>query len=68
MSIYEIPGLPTQGEFAAYESVRLSGLYNMITEASNAAIATGLSSTQYRAVLTHYGELTQLYPDVRGNA
>ena len=43
--------------FMAYEKVRQSGEYNMITDAVLAAEAAGLSMEQYMSVLKNYNNL-----------
>ena len=57
--------LPSKRAFQGYERVRASGLFNMITQATRAAQVAGLTRKEYRAVVRHYSELTDKYPDVR---
>lgn len=57
--------LPPREHFEAYERVRRSGEFNMITEWPAAAEAAGLSRNEYLAVIKNYRVLTELYPDVR---
>lgn len=41
-------------DFKKYEKVRLSGVYNMITEAPQAAKAAGLSRKAYENIIKKY--------------
>ena len=59
MTIY-IPA-PTKDEFLAYERVRASGRFNMITDCMEAAKAAGLDITLYIAILSKYEELAKKY-------
>ena len=47
--------------FRAYEQVRRSGRYNMITEARQAADAAGLSMDDYKFVINNYTNLKEEY-------
>lgn len=47
--------------FERYEQIRLTGLFNMITEASYAMEAAGLDKEQYFYVIGHYSELREKY-------
>ncbi len=47
--------------FRAYEQVRRSGRYNMITEAKLAAVAAGLSMDDYKFVISNYAYLKEEY-------
>lgn len=44
----------------SFKEVRDSGLFNMITQASQAAQAAGLTMDEYKYVVTHFSELEQL--------
>ena len=46
--------------YARYENTRLSGQFNMITEANHAAEDAGLTSEEYWFVLNNYSELKML--------
>lgn len=48
-------------DFEAYEKVRQSGIYNMITDASKAAVIAGLSLDRYYWLIDNYSELKQKY-------
>lgn len=58
-------GKITKGQFAAYESVRQSGRWNMFDP--NAQRASGLDRKTYISVLHYYSELNKKWPDVRRN-
>ena len=47
--------------FIAYEEVRKSGEYNMITDAFLAAEAAGLSMEQYKSVIKNYSVLKKQF-------
>lgn len=47
----------TANQFQQYEDVRLSGVYNMLTEARYAREAAGLTHDEYTYILGHYAEL-----------
>ena len=49
--------------FKAYERVRVRGLWNMFDP--NAQRASGLDSETYSAIMRHYGQLLEKFPDVR---
>lgn len=49
--------------FMAYEKVRQSGEYNMITDAYLAAEAAGLSIDQYMLVLKNYNNLKEQFKE-----
>ena len=51
--------------FLRYEIVRAHGYWNMITEAADAAGATGLSLHDYRDVQTHYEQYRDEANDYR---
>lgn len=54
-----------KADFEAYEEVRKSGEFNMITHASDAAAECGLSMSLYRSILKNYETLMAKWPDVR---
>ena len=58
----------TKREFQAYERVRQSGRYNMMTNAGLARRDTGLSQETYYAILRHYSALAAKWPEVRDDA
>ena len=45
--------------YKAYEQVRQSGEFNMITEAGNAMKKAGLDKNQYVFVIEHFSELRE---------
>lgn len=51
----------TEAEFRAYERVRKSGRFNMITQSRYAAAAAGLSNERYRTVSLWYSEARKKY-------
>lgn len=51
----------TEEEFMAYERVRVTGDFNMITQSKWAAISAGLTLERYWAVLGNYGKARELY-------
>lgn len=51
-------------DFEAYETVRASGVTNMFARDIVLSLS-GISRDVYMAILKHYGELMELYPDVR---
>ena len=54
----------SQEDFQAFEDVRVSGAFNMMTHATDAAYDAGLDRATYMSVLTHYGALMVKYPGV----
>ena len=55
----------TRKEFAAYERVRKSGVYNMITQSALATAAAGLDADVYISIIRNYEALMEKYPDIR---
>jgi len=55
----------TEEDFQAYEDVRQSGEFNMLTEGRYAQDASGLDRDTYFAVMHHYSRLMELFPAVR---
>jgi len=53
--------MPTFAEFKAYETVRKSGKFNMVTEASSAAAMAGISMNSYWNVLKNYDWCSEAY-------
>lgn len=51
----------TKEEFDRYESVRLSGLYNMIMNAHDAMIAAELYRDKYLEILKNYTALKEKF-------
>ena len=58
----------TKKDFHAYECVRQSGRYNMMTNAALARRDAGLSQETYLAILRHYSALAAKWPEVRDDA
>ena len=56
----------TEQDFRQYEDVRKHGRWNMSMR--DARYASGLDSATYGGVMKHYGELMDLYPEVRREA
>lgn len=54
--------------FTAFESVRRSGMFNMLTQAREAADFAGLGIEDYMGVLKNYEALMAKWPDVRKGA
>lgn len=52
-------------DFAAYERVRKSGCFNMITEAHQASEMAGLDIEVYKGIIKNYEALMKKYPGVR---
>lgn len=52
----------TRKEFEAYEAVRASGEFNMITQADEAAAAARLSTQRYMEVLQNYDACKKRWP------
>ena len=52
-------------QFAAYERVRASGRFNMLTHSANARGEAGLSKTAYNYILKNYSMLMEVWPKVR---
>ncbi len=50
----------TLNDFAAYERVRLSGKYNMMTQTNAAAAEAGLDIDTYWGVLNNYAALAAM--------
>jgi len=57
----------TKEQFIAYESVRQSGVTNMF-DVKYVCALSGLERSQVMQIMNKYGELMELYPDVRNNA
>ena len=55
----------TKEEFEAYEKVRRSGKYNMMTQADWAASAANLEYERYIEVLKNYDQCVKKWPEVR---
>ena len=55
----------TQSQFRAYEAVRVSGYYNMIANARDAAEEAGLGIETYMGIVRNYEKLMKLFPKVR---
>lgn len=53
----------TKEHFEAYEDVRKRGRFNMYDP--NARMLTGLERDVYFAIMKHYSELMEKWPDVR---
>ncbi len=51
-------------DFQAYDDVRVSGAFNMLTEWQQAATAAHLSEDVYVSVMDNYKELARKYQDV----
>lgn len=55
----------TKDDFASYVDVQRRGEWNMFHP--NARACTGLSKEVYHAIMEHYQELEEKYPDVSMN-
>lgn len=51
--------------YVQYEEIRQLGIYNMLSQASLAMKAAGLTETQYMFVLNHYSELKEQYKSMK---
>lgn len=47
--------------FLRYEKVRLSGKYNMITDANNARVKAGLTLEEYFEIIKNYSTYRKKY-------
>ena len=54
----------TKQQFKAYEEVRRSGFYNMITDAEKVMKHTGLDKKTYIAIIENYATLKALYKNI----
>ena len=54
----------TREEFERYEAVRASGSTNM-HDFGFVCYATGLERDKVLEIMSHYGELNEMYPEVR---
>ena len=55
----------TRREFRAYERIRRSGKYNMMTHGAMARSDARISKAAYSAILQNYLALLQKWPEVR---
>ncbi len=53
----------TKEDFAAYESIRVSGILNMLDP--KVQDLAGISRATHLAIIEHYRELCDKWPDVR---
>ena len=58
-----VKDLPSKEDFILYERMRQSGNFNMFSPM--AMECSGLDKATYMEIMTRYGELDNLYPDVR---
>lgn len=52
----------TRKEFEAYEAVRKTGTYNMVTQSDEASAAAGLTVQRYMEVLQNYEACKKRWP------
>ena len=53
--------MPSKDNFLAYKKVQMSGRYNMVIDARQAAASAGLDLDTYFAVIQNYSKLQELY-------
>lgn len=54
----------TKHQFKAYEEVRRSGMFNMVTQAETVREYTGLSKEDYITIQQNYSKLRALYINI----
>ena len=53
--------IPSKANFLSYKKVQMSGRYNMVMDAKQAAAAARLDLDIYFAVIQNYSKLQELY-------
>ena len=65
MTTEQKPTQVSKRQFAAFERVRASGRFNMLTHSADARREAGLSKAAYSYILKNYSLLMETWPKVR---